>query len=133
MWEKLRMRKHSSVSLIEHFQNLPDPRVNRTKEHELIDVLVIGVCCLPCAGESFNDMEDFGLAKEEWFIYADFRCATSDRSSKRLLANLLEVHGQELFIRQLGDVTRALETEFEIRLAPNRRGCAGQDQLRTPS
>jgi transcription antitermination factor NusG len=34
------------------------------------------------------------------------------------LANLLEVAAQELFIRQLEDVLRALETDFEIRLAP---------------
>jgi len=34
------------------------------------------------------------------------------------LANLLEVADQALFIRQLGDVLRALETDCEIRLAP---------------
>jgi predicted transposase YbfD/YdcC len=61
------MQKHSKLSLIEHFQKLPDPRVNRTKDHDLIDVLIIAVCCLLCAGESFNDMEDFGHAKEDWF------------------------------------------------------------------
>jgi len=51
-------------SLIAHFQDLPDPRINRTKDHDLIDVLVIALCTLLCAGESFNDMEDFGLAKQ---------------------------------------------------------------------
>jgi len=35
------------------------------------------------------------------------------------LANLLEVADQELFVRQLEDVLRALETDFEIRLAPS--------------
>ena len=34
------------------------------------------------------------------------------------LANLLEVTDQELFVQQLGDVLRAVETDFEIRLAP---------------
>jgi predicted transposase YbfD/YdcC len=58
---------HPAPSLIEHFQNLPDPRVNRTKDHDLIDVLIIGVCCILCGGESFNDMEDFGEAKHDWF------------------------------------------------------------------
>lgn len=55
------------LSLITHFENLPDPRVNRTKHHALIDLLVIAVCTLLCGGESFNDMEDFGLAKRDWF------------------------------------------------------------------
>jgi transcription antitermination factor NusG len=34
------------------------------------------------------------------------------------LANLLEVADQALFVRQLGEVLRALETDLEIRLAP---------------
>src|SRR6266576_7255026 len=57
------MQKHPKLSLIEHFKNLPDPRVDRTKDHDLIDVLVIAVC----TGETFNDMEDFGKAKFDWF------------------------------------------------------------------
>jgi predicted transposase YbfD/YdcC len=58
---------HPKLSLIEHFESLPDPRVNRTKDHELIDILVIGICTLLCGGEGFNDMQDFGKAKQEWF------------------------------------------------------------------
>ena len=61
------MQNHPKLSLIEHFKDLPDPRVNRTKDHDLIDLLVIAVCTLLCAGESFNDMEDFGHAKHDWF------------------------------------------------------------------
>jgi transcription antitermination factor NusG len=34
------------------------------------------------------------------------------------VARLLVVHDQELFIQQLGDVLKALETELEIQLAP---------------
>jgi transcriptional antiterminator RfaH len=34
------------------------------------------------------------------------------------VANLLDVHDQELFARQLGEVMQALETDLEIRLAP---------------
>ncbi len=58
---------HPKLSLIEHFKNLPDPRVNRTKDHDLIDVLIIAICALLCAADSFNDMEDFGKAKQDWF------------------------------------------------------------------
>lgn len=61
------MQEQAKLSLIEHFQDLEDPRVDRRKDHDLIDVLVIAVCCLLCAGETFNDMEEFGEAKEEWF------------------------------------------------------------------
>jgi predicted transposase YbfD/YdcC len=61
------MNIHPKLSLVEHFRNLPDPRVNRQREHDLVDIMVIAVCTLICVGETFNDMEDFGRAKEEWF------------------------------------------------------------------
>jgi DDE_Tnp_1-associated len=52
------MQTHPQLSLSTHYQTLPDPRLNRTKDHDLIDILVIAVCTLLCGGESFNDMED---------------------------------------------------------------------------
>jgi predicted transposase YbfD/YdcC len=54
-------------NLPDHFRGLADPRIERTRRHELVDILVIGICTLLCGGEGFNDMEDFGKAKEEWF------------------------------------------------------------------
>jgi predicted transposase YbfD/YdcC len=59
--------KLAKRSLVAHFAQVPDPRINRRKEHDLIDILVIAVCTLLCAGETFNDMEDFGNAKLDWF------------------------------------------------------------------
>jgi predicted transposase YbfD/YdcC len=59
--------KLAEKSLVEHFGVMPDPRIDRRKEHELVDILVIAVCTLLCAGETFNDMEEFGKAKYEWF------------------------------------------------------------------
>ena len=57
----------AKTSLVAHFAQVPDPRINRRKDHDLIDILVIAVCTLLCAGETFNDMEDFGKAKRDWF------------------------------------------------------------------
>lgn len=64
--KEIRPQAGAPRSLIEHFQGLPDPRVNRTRDHLLLDILVIGICTLLCGGESFNDMEDFGYAKQDW-------------------------------------------------------------------
>lgn len=61
------MQTHPKLSLIEHFKDLADPRVLRTPEHALIDILVIAICTVLCGGEGYNDMEDFGHAKAEWF------------------------------------------------------------------
>jgi predicted transposase YbfD/YdcC len=61
------MQTHHRLNLIEQLQQLPDPRVQGRCEHDLVDVLVIALCCLLCGGEGFNDMEDFGRAKRPWF------------------------------------------------------------------
>ncbi len=58
---------HPPLSLVEHFQHLPDPRVRRTRHHELIDILIVARCTLLCGGRSFNDRAAFGKAKLAWF------------------------------------------------------------------
>jgi predicted transposase YbfD/YdcC len=54
------------TGLVDFLEEVPDPRVDRTREHKLIDILVIGVCCLLCGGEGFSDMETFGNARRKW-------------------------------------------------------------------
>jgi len=61
------MQTHPKLSLIEHFKELPDPRVQGRCDHDLMDVLVIAVCTLLCGGSGFDDMADFGRAKHPWF------------------------------------------------------------------
>ena len=55
-----------NASIIDHFQTLEDPRIERTKKHTLLDILVIALCTLLTGGEGFQDMELFGKSKEAW-------------------------------------------------------------------
>jgi predicted transposase YbfD/YdcC len=52
--------------LVEYLGEIKDPRVNRQRCHLLVDILVMGVCCLICGGEGFNDMETFGKTHYQW-------------------------------------------------------------------
>ena len=54
-------------SLLEHFADLTDPRVERTKLHQLLDVLAIAMCATICGAEGWEDFAEFGKAKQEWF------------------------------------------------------------------
>jgi predicted transposase YbfD/YdcC len=54
------------VSLITLLGEVPDPRVARTREHDLVELLVIALCTLLCRGESFYDMEEFGRVRLQW-------------------------------------------------------------------
>jgi len=61
------MHEHPRLSLVAHFAVIVDPRIERTRDHQLVDILVIAICTLLCGGETFYDMEEFGLAKFDWF------------------------------------------------------------------
>jgi predicted transposase YbfD/YdcC len=52
--------------LIEYFEDLPDPRMDRRKKHKLVDILVIGLCSQLIGGSGFSDMETFGRIREDW-------------------------------------------------------------------
>src|SRR6516164_4228956 len=60
------MADTGNASIVEHFRTLEDPRIARTKKHNLLDILVIAVCTLLAGGEGFQDMELFGKSKQAW-------------------------------------------------------------------
>jgi len=51
----------------QHFGELTDPRVDRTKLHKLIDILVIALCAVIAGADNWEDIAEFGRAKMEWF------------------------------------------------------------------
>jgi predicted transposase YbfD/YdcC len=54
------------TSIVEHFRDLEDPRIDRAKKHYLLDILVMALCTLLTGGEGFQDMELFGKSKLSW-------------------------------------------------------------------
>jgi len=54
-------------SIWECFHVVRDPRVERTRKHELHDILVIAICAVICGAESWNEIEEFGRSNEDWF------------------------------------------------------------------
>lgn len=61
------MAEPSSLSITEHFAPIEDPRIERTKRHKLIDIIVIAICGVICGAEDWVAIERFGQAKLEWF------------------------------------------------------------------
>jgi predicted transposase YbfD/YdcC len=50
----------------EHFSKVKDPRKDRTKEHKLIDILVIAICAIICGADGWVDIELYGNSKLHW-------------------------------------------------------------------
>jgi predicted transposase YbfD/YdcC len=60
------MARSTLRSLADHFDDLPDPRLDRNKEHALLDIIVIAVCGILAGCDSWADVERFGRAKSDW-------------------------------------------------------------------
>jgi predicted transposase YbfD/YdcC len=55
------------ASIKQHFGDLTDPRIDRTKRHELLSILVIAICAVIAGADNWEDVEEFGKARIEWF------------------------------------------------------------------
>ncbi len=49
------------------FDDLEDPRVNRTKQHDLTDMIFIAICAVICGADGWVQVELFGNSKLKWF------------------------------------------------------------------
>jgi predicted transposase YbfD/YdcC len=53
-------------SIQQHFGSIPEPRLERTRLYELMEILLIAICAVICGADSWEDIEDFGHSKEDW-------------------------------------------------------------------
>ena len=55
-----------TVSLITHFESLPDPRQSGKVEHKLIDIIIITICAVIFGADTWVEVEEFGKERENW-------------------------------------------------------------------
>jgi len=60
------MARAGVVAIRARFSKLTDPRIERTKRHLLLDMVVISLCAAICGANSWADVERFGKAKLDW-------------------------------------------------------------------
>lgn len=61
------MEASAPSGLLRAFEELPDPRMNRTKHHSLKDILTIAICAVICGADGWTQVELFGNSKIKWF------------------------------------------------------------------
>jgi predicted transposase YbfD/YdcC len=56
----------TDLDLARAFAGLTDPRIDRTKRHELVDIVVIALCAVVCGADAWTEVEEFGHSKHDW-------------------------------------------------------------------
>jgi len=49
-----------------YFADIEDPRVERTRRYELLDIIVMAICAVICGADDWVDVEAWGNAKLDW-------------------------------------------------------------------
>lgn len=85
---------------VEHFAEMPDPRVERTRQHPLVNVVVIALCAVLAEADSFYDIAEFGRIKKDWLArFLDLENGIPSHDTfGRVLARLDPMHFQSCFL-----------------------------------
>jgi hypothetical protein len=62
----LKMNLSIESSLIQHFAALEDPRVERSKQHLLIDIMAIAILAVISGADGWVAIETYGNSKQQW-------------------------------------------------------------------
>ena len=62
------MGSHGPASFEQHFQDLPDPRVERTRKHPLINIVFMAVCGVLSGSNSIAGIHEFAIDRRSWFV-----------------------------------------------------------------
>jgi hypothetical protein len=55
-----------TATFMEHFSDLKDPRDDKNKKHQLIDILFLVIAAVLSGAEGWEAIETFGKEKLEW-------------------------------------------------------------------
>jgi hypothetical protein len=54
-----------SVTLLEHFSSIEDPRIDRHKLHTLSSIIFLTICAVLSGCNDWDEIEEYGIEKEE--------------------------------------------------------------------
>ncbi len=101
-------------SPIDYFSGINDPRVDRTKEHLLSDVIFITIAAVICGAGTWNEIELYGKTKEPWLRkYLSLKNGIPSHDTFNRVYSLLDPQElEESFINWVKDVSELTEGEI---------------------
>ncbi|MDR0750063.1 MAG: ISAs1 family transposase [Tannerellaceae bacterium] len=100
-------------SPIKYFTELTDPRIDRSKEHLMEDIIFITIAAVICGAETWNDIENYGRYKESWLRqYLQLpNGIPSDDTFKRFFSALNPEEFEKTFIQWVSEVAEMTKGE----------------------
>lgn len=114
------MPAHPATRIADCFIDLVDPRVRRSRRHDLLDLVTIAVCAVLSGADTFVDIAAWGRAKHawltEWLVLPNG--IPSHDTFGRVFARLDPDQFQQGFLRLVQEPVAAAPAEEPARLRP---------------
>lgn len=55
-----------TTTFLKHFDSIADPRIDRCKKHNLLDIILLAISAVMSGSEGWEDIENFGHIKLDW-------------------------------------------------------------------
>ena len=113
------MSQPTVVALWEHFTPLTDPRVERSRLHNLLDILALTICAVLAGADNWAEVERYGRRKYDWLktFLALPNGIPSHDTIGRVFALLDPAAFQRCFLSWVGAVAEASDGQQAIEKA----------------
>lgn len=105
------MKAQRPLDLETYFGGIKEPRVERTKQHNLLDIIIIAICGVICGAEGWVNIEEFGKEKKDWlktFLELPNGIPSHDTFG-RVFARLDPVQFEACFLEWVQNLTERVE------------------------
>ena len=90
-----------SMSLLQHLQGIPDPRIERTRRHELQSILAVALCATIAGADNWVEVAEFGEQHQDWFArFVPLPCGVASHDTFARVFRLLDARQLELACQQ---------------------------------
>lgn len=107
------MKLKPKITIADHFSEMDDPRIERTKQHKLIDIITIAICAVICGADTWVDIETYGSSKIEWlkqFLELPNGIPSHDTFS-RVFSRLKPEQFQQCFLNWIKSISNSIQGE----------------------
>ena len=107
-------------SVLQHFQHLPDPRVERTQHHSLAAIVTIAILAVLAGADGFVAIERYGQAKQSWLeTFLELPHGIPSHDTFGRVIGALDPQGLEAsFLAWVSGVTEKLGVELSAQHPP---------------
>ncbi|MBW4549440.1 MAG: ISAs1 family transposase [Symplocastrum torsivum CPER-KK1] len=97
-------------TILKHFDELEDPRIERTKQHQLIDIVALAILAVLAGADGWTAIETYGQGKVEWlsqFLGLPNGIPSHDTIA-RVFSRLDPQAFEQCFLNWIASITQAL-------------------------